>query len=58
MRDDIYSWPAALERALRYYVYAHLKCRVYMDDQGRWRSRVITPDDSGLAIPGLAEEPR
>jgi hypothetical protein len=58
MSDDIYSWPAALERALRYYVYAHLKCRVFKDEQGRWRSRVITADGSGWVIPGLADEPR
>jgi len=56
--EDLYSWPRALDRALRYYVYAGLKCRVYKDPQGRWRSRVITADGSVWVIPGLADEPR
>lgn len=39
--DPFWTWEAALARALRMYVYAKLKCFVYRDDQGRWRSVVI-----------------
>ena len=41
VRDHVYDWDVALERALRYYVYAKRKCYVYRDEQKRWRSIVI-----------------
>jgi hypothetical protein len=38
---ELYTWEDAVERAIRYYALVHLKCKVFRDSQGRWRSIVI-----------------
>lgn len=41
--EDPWSWPRAVERALRYWYCTGRRCRVFRDGQGRWRSQVIGP---------------
>jgi hypothetical protein len=38
----LWSWRAALERAVRYHAVTGRKCRVGRDPKGRWHSTVVS----------------